>query len=370
MKKIAITLSAATILMGALVGCGVGQDGARGLGGGDQRGFGYHTTEERAGFTGQRAGEGPITDMFTRDDRRGARGLGRDGRHPATGLAGERGMTGPGRGVGAGAGGVGIGAGQGAGLGMRGTGAGGVGIGAGQGAGLGMRGTGAGDVGIGAGQGAGLGVRGHGGGFGGFGTGYGTGVGQGAGLGVRGHGTGFGGAGTGYTPGMGHGPGFGGAGVVGDREGYVDDRGILRGRGTTGRQGVGGLGQTGRTEMGGFAYPHGYDTATVQRISGKVADVENVRDSRVIVHENKIIVGVDANGQDTKRIEKDVRQSVGDLADDKEVIVVTDRGQFDQVRTADDRLRAGEPLEEVGATINEMFRDFGRAIQRPFERTR
>ncbi|OIJ16578.1 hypothetical protein BKP37_04905 [Anaerobacillus alkalilacustris] len=326
MKKIAITLSAATILMGALVGCGVGQDGARGLGGADQRGFGYHTTEERTGFTGQRAGEGPITDMFTRDDRRGAKGLGRDGRHPTTGLAGERGMTGRAR-------------------------------------------LGGGDMGYGGGFGT-TGAGRHGGGFGGYGTGYGTGVGQGAGLGVRGHGTGFGGAGTGYRPGMGHGPGFGGAGVVGDREGYVDDRGIVRGRGTTGRQGIGGLGQTGRTEMRGFAYPHGYDAATVQRISAKVADVENVRDSRVIVHENRIIVGVDANGQDTKRIEKDVRQSVSDLADDKEVFVVTDRGQFDQVRTADDRLRAGEPLEEVGATINEMFRDFGRAIQRPFERTR
>ncbi|OIJ07723.1 hypothetical protein BKP35_18795 [Anaerobacillus arseniciselenatis] len=446
MKKFAITLSAATLLLGGLVGCWDAPQGTTGLGA-DQRGFGYHQTDQRdgAGFTGQRAGEGPITDMFTRDDRRGARGFGRDTRRPGTGLAGERGITGQhggmtgqfgadrrggATGAGHGAGGAGIG---GAGVGGAGHGAGGAGIG---GAGVGGAGHGAGGAGIGGAGVGGAGIggaarSGHGAGFGiggGAGAGHGAGGGagfgasgatgfdgateRGTGLGMRGQ-TGFGGA-AGHPGGMtgaGRGtqvenriPGVGGAGIVGDRAGYVDDRGILRGRdgrGTTGRAGIGGLGQTGRTlqderagvgtrgagrdadvrlgdritpdterGMRNFAYPEGYDTQTVQRINTRLADVENVRDSRVIVHDNRILVGVDADGDDIQRVEQDVRRTVGDMAGDREVTVVTERDQFNRVRTVDDRLRGGEAIDEVGATITEMFGDFGRAVQRPFERTR
>lgn len=332
MKKFAITLSVTTLLLGGLIGCGTDQQGTDGLSGQDQRGMGYHTTDKRTetGITGQRAGEGPITDMFTRDDRRGARGLGRDERRPATGLAGERGLTrqrdGQGRdGMTGQYGTDGVG-------GM--TGAGGTGVG--------MRGTQFGSQGRGGMTGTRQGTKGLGD----------------TGINVRDHGR---------------------AGIVGDnRAGYVDDRGILRRRAITGRAGIGGLGQTGRTgdrgapgsRMNEFAYPTGYDGAMVQRINTRLADVENIRDSRVIVHEDRILIGVEANGQDTQRIKQDVRRTVGNMVGDKEVIVVTERDQYNQVRTADDRLRGGEAFEEVGATINEMFQDFGRAIQRPFEQTR
>lgn len=335
MKKLAITLSLTTLLLGGLIGCGdADQEGARGLGGQDQRGMGYHTTDRdpENGITGQRAGEGPITDMFTRDDdQRGARGFGRDStRQPATGLAGKRrtdqygGMTAQDAGM------------------KRTREQGGTGIG---GAGGGMRGSRYGDAGA-------------------------------RGLGDTGIGT----------------RDDGGAGIVGDRPGYVDDRGILRRRDTNGRAPIGGLGQTGRTlqdnrtgmgrdgqigrtgnrgtrgtGMNQFGYHTGYDGATVQRITTRLADVENVRDSRVIVDEDRILIGVDANGQDSQQIERDVRRTVENMVDDKEVIVVTERDQYNQVRSADDRLRGGEAFEEVGDTVNDMFRDFGRAIQRPFE---
>lgn len=308
MKKFAITLSVTTLLLGGLIGCGTDQEGTRGLGGQDQRGMGYHTTDQQpeTGITGQRAGEGPITDMFTRDDRRGARGFGRDERRPATGLAGERRITG-------------------------------------------QYGT----DGVGGRTGAGIGGA----------------VGRGDMTGTRRGMEGLGDTRIDTRD-------YDGAGIVGNRAGYVDDRGILRRRGTTGRDGIGRLGQTDRTQQGNrtgdrqFAYPAGYDGATVQRITTRLADVENVRDSRVIVHEDRILIGVDTNGQDTQRIEQDVRRKVGNMAGDKEVVVVTERDQYNQVLTADDRLRGGEAIEEVGATINEMFTDFGRAIQRPFERTR
>lgn len=392
MKKIAITLSAATLLLGALVGCGADQ-GARGLGGADQRGFGYHTTDNRTdtGITGQRAGEGPITDMFTRDDQRGATGLGRDGRN-ATGLAGERGMTGNR----AGQRGLG-GTGHGAKAGQGGAGFGGAGAGTGHGgfggAGMGGTGTGQGGVGLGGGDrtsgyGAGVGRTGF------DGTVQGT---DPAGIGMQGE-TGY----TGGTRGMNGGVGFGadarrggmrgtatgehGRGIVGNKDGYVDNRGILRGEGTTGRTGIGGLGQTGRTNNMGqgaqpgightgqgtqsFSYPQGYDTQSVNRIANRVEDVENVRDCRVVVNEDKVIVGAEVEGQNRQEIEQEIRQTVQNMVGNKEVVVVTERQQFDQVRNMDNGLRNGGALEEFGATFNDMFQDFGRAMQRPFERSR
>ncbi|MCT8139528.1 YhcN/YlaJ family sporulation lipoprotein [Anaerobacillus sp. CMMVII] len=479
MKKLAITLSAATLLLGGLVGCGVDQQGTTGQGARDQRGFGYHATEQRqdTGITGQRAGEGPITDMFTRDDRRGARGFGRDTRQPATGLAGERGAgmrgtgtglfgtgagrgtTGTGTGTGLFGGGTGGGTtGQGTGMFGGGTGGGTTGQGTGMfggGTGGGTTGTGTGlfgtDSGFGAGTGRGTtgtglfgrntdraGMTGHqrmgenrtGSGFGAAGNRGMTGLGAEAGRGgTTGHGiaaspgwqgetgyhggtrgmdTGLGMHGNAGMRGTGRGQAFGtgdrGAGIVGNRPGYVDDRGILRER--TGRAGIGGLGQTGRTHMnqgqtgranmgqGGlgfgregangragdrevpgtgmseYAYPDGYDATTAQDYTTRLADVENVRDSRVIVHGNRVLVGVDADRQNAQRVEQDIRQRLRGTAGDREVIVITERDQYDQIRTADDRLRAGETFEEVGATINDMFHDFGRAIQRPFERSR
>ncbi|MFN7249227.1 MAG: YhcN/YlaJ family sporulation lipoprotein [Anaerobacillus sp.] len=467
MKKIAITLSAATLLLGGLVGCGVDQQGTTGQGGAGQRGFGYHTTDQRqdTGITGQRAGEGPITDMFTRDDRRGARGIGRDARQPATGLAGERaGMRGAGHGTGMFGGGAGGATGAGHGTGMFGGGAGGA-TGGGQGTGMfgggaggatgggagGATGGGQGTGMFGRGTGAGAGMTGHGAGrtTGGLGSEIGRGGTTGHGIaatpgwqgetgyhgGTRGMDTGLGIHGNAGMRGTARGQGqaFGtgdhrGAGIVGNRPGYVDDRGILRER--TGRTGMAGLGQggqrmghgQGRGHMGGlgfgsregangragdrvvpgtgmseFAYPDGQDTNTGQRGQGtnvgqrrqgtnagqrgydaettknyttRLADLENVRDSRVIVHGNRVLVGVDADGQDTQQIEQDIRQRLRGMTGDREIIVVSERDQYDQIRTADDRLRAGEPFEEVGATINAMFQDFGRAIQRPFERTR
>ena len=49
---------------------------------------------------------------------------------------------------------------------------------------------------------------------------------------------------------------------------------------------------------------------------------------------------------------------------------MTDRDQVNNVRGMNNRLEMGEPIEEIGATINDMLEDLGNAVQRPFERSR
>ncbi|UTW70717.1 YhcN/YlaJ family sporulation lipoprotein [Anaerobacillus sp. HL2] len=113
-------------------------------------------------------------------------------------------------------------------------------------------------------------------------------------------------------------------------------------------------------------YPKGYDTNTVDRISTLLADVDNVSDSRVIIHGNSIIVVAETEGQNTQRVEQDVRRTVANMAGNRENIVVTDKEQYNQ--NSDwpmTDFRAGDPFESLGKSMNEMFHDFKRATNRP-----
>ncbi|WP_078552654.1 YhcN/YlaJ family sporulation lipoprotein [Bacillus alkalicellulosilyticus] len=171
------------------------------------------------------------------------------------------------------------------------------------------------------------------------------------------------------------------SGIVGDRPGMVDDRGVLRDE-VRPRQGITGQAnqtrETGdrartqtadRTQRGqGTAanYHRSYDGASVQKIQDRLAE-NDIRDSRVIVHDDTVVVAVDSDDRD---VQKRVRNTVGDTSDAKNIHVVSDRDAVSRVRTMDDRLRGGAAWEEVGATFTEMINDLGRAAQRPFERTR
>ncbi|WP_158235069.1 YhcN/YlaJ family sporulation lipoprotein, partial [Pseudomonas sp. 2822-17] len=81
---------------------------------------------------------------------------------------------------------------------------------------------------------------------------------------------------------------------------------------------------------------------------------DEIGDSHVVVNGNSVIIALDEDG-DTKTIEKDVRNSVSNVRDDLDVHVVTDRERVNRVRGMNDRLRAGEPFEEIGATFNDML---------------
>lgn len=344
MKKIAVTLSAATLLMSALVGCGADQQ-TRGFGTNNQRGFGIHTTQDQRGATGHRVGEGPITDMFTRDDRAGQTGFGRTDRHPATGLAGQRGMAG--RNAGAPVP-------QGMPTRHRGM--------TGQNGGVtgqqGMTGQNAGTPGGNISRFHGRVTGNQFQGFGGANRDMGMNGGQRQQSGFIGD------AREGITRGQ--------SGMIRstrDADRYPNEShypNAIRGqRNTTTGQGNTVTGQRDNTR-GNHSYPEGYDYQTVNRLNTHLGTLSNGRDSRVLVHDDTIIVGVQADRAQADKIRNDIKGMAGN----RDVMVVTEREQIDRVRSLDDRLRGGEALDEVGATFTEMVRDFGRALGRPFERTR
>lgn len=185
-------------------------------------------------------------------------------------------------------------------------------------------------------------------------------------------------------------PGMGRTGLTGNnRPGMVDEDGLLRNRTRTNRQQFTGdrMGngritnqQTGihrsnratrnqYTQQNNVNYHKDYDSQTAQHVANRVQRINGVEDCRVIVDDNHIVVGVETN-QNTNQVQQQVEQAVQKMAENKQVRVVTDEDRVNRIRTMDDRLRTGTAFDEVAATFTDMVNDLGRAVQRPFERSR
>ncbi|MED4079419.1 YhcN/YlaJ family sporulation lipoprotein [Halalkalibacterium halodurans] len=326
MKKMAISFTAATMLLSGLAACG-GDPAAQDMQTHNRR-VGFEAQDMSGAYTANRyRGQGPVTDMMTPDYRGGA--YGRLDQHGARG---------------------------------------GLHRGAGHGTHMGTYDTGR--------PGAGF--------DGGFGpqqrgtmTPYGAGRAGFTRDGVAPHGRG---------PGMGR-AGITGndrPGMV-DDNGIINP--LNRGRqgamgGQTHRQGAltqqdrAVPRQEGRQHLRGTVtddqvrYHKDYDGETVQNIVQRVERLDDVEDCRVVAHDGDIVVAVQTRG-DQEDVRRDVKRTVEKMTDDdKDVYVVSDADVFDRVRTMDDRLRTGAAWNEVGATFRTMLEDLGRAAQRPFERTR
>ncbi|WP_017728637.1 YhcN/YlaJ family sporulation lipoprotein [Halalkalibacterium ligniniphilum] len=179
------------------------------------------------------------------------------------------------------------------------------------------------------------------------------------------------------------------SGITGDdRPGMVDDNGVVNRRDRQDRinplsndrsmtrqslkkqryQGEGMRNQQKQSKMQSqSAHYKKNDGQAAQKIANRVEKLDNVKDSRVIIHNNDVVVGVEATG-DVDKVERQVSREVKKMAKGKNVHVVTDADIYGQIRTIDDELQEGAAFEEVEDVFTDMLNDIGRAVQRPFER--
>ncbi|WP_018924175.1 YhcN/YlaJ family sporulation lipoprotein [Salsuginibacillus kocurii] len=145
-------------------------------------------------------------------------------------------------------------------------------------------------------------------------------------------------------------------GQTGDRPRMVGDEGTFNGNGNG---------------NGNGDDDYGNDRKIASDIVDYVEEIDDVNDARVIVHEDEVLIGIDADDDASENLERKVeREAEEAFEEDKEVYVVTDDSQYDQLREMDHQLEAGAAFDEVGATFNEMIDDLADAAQRPFEQTR
>lgn len=129
-------------------------------------------------------------------------------------------------------------------------------------------------------------------------------------------------------------------------------------------------GQTTRsTNYNRTGYYQNYDSRTAKRIANSVAKINGVRDARVVVRGNDIIVGIETTRERTS-VQREVENRVKGLTTGKNVYVVTDKEYVGRIRTLDDRLRNGTAIEEVGDMFGDIINDLGNAAARPFQGVR
>lgn len=124
-------------------------------------------------------------------------------------------------------------------------------------------------------------------------------------------------------------------------------------------------------------YHEDYDGALAERIADKVNEIRGVDDAHVILEDNNVIVGVDTKENKKAELTKKVRETVANLAPDRDVKVVTDQKLVDRIKNVEDDLRDGRPLAEVESDVRGIMGDIvdagsnlGNAIKRPFENNR
>lgn len=332
MRKFAMSLTAATLLVGGLAGCGVDNQ-AQDMGGANEIGYGTLANTDQPTTNARYTAEGPLTDMFTPNNRPGfgATGYGIEQRRGTAihgqdlgindrrgqALAGRTGMNGTHTNIGVtdqqGRHQTGV-------VGNRGVGRENIGIGIAE--------AGRGRENVKMGQQGGQRLEGQ--------QGLNT---RDARVTDRQHGA----QGAGDH-----------SGIVGNRPGMVDDRGILRGQGRT---------QVGRTGV------QSHDRQTARQIENTVENMDEVRGSIVVIHGNDIVVAIEPEGEHSDQLKEKIKANIQGMAGNKNIHVVTDTATYDRVHTLNNDLNQGATWDNVGGTFTDMVDDIGRGIQRPFGRT-
>ncbi|SDH56813.1 sporulation lipoprotein, YhcN/YlaJ family [Alteribacillus persepolensis] len=148
-------------------------------------------------------------------------------------------------------------------------------------------------------------------------------------------------------------------GQIGDRNGMVGERGNLNTRNVNDGN-----------QMNDRTGNQGNNQQEAEEIANKVENIDGVDDSRVIVRDNDILIGVDTyeDGEKADRMaDKIKRQVEKNAGDGKNVYVTTDEEQYGNIQEIDNNLQNGMGLNEAGDTINAMIEDLSNAAQRPFE---
>ncbi|GMB07490.1 YhcN/YlaJ family sporulation lipoprotein [Thermolongibacillus altinsuensis] len=114
------------------------------------------------------------------------------------------------------------------------------------------------------------------------------------------------------------------------------------------------------------SYYNNYDGALAEKISKRAIRVQNVKDARTLVSGDRVLVAVSTNGKDDNRVEKFVKQAVAPYTKGKSVHVVTNPSMYNRIRTIDNDIRDGGPMDRIQDDIRSIFNDMGDRIERPF----
>ncbi|MGX1900000.1 spore cortex protein [Thermolongibacillus altinsuensis] len=114
------------------------------------------------------------------------------------------------------------------------------------------------------------------------------------------------------------------------------------------------------------SYYNNYDGALAEKISKRAIRVQNVKDARTLVSGDRVLVAVSTNGKDDTRVEQFVKRAIAPYTKGKSVRVVANPSMYNRIRTIDNDIRDGGPMDRIQDDIRSIFNDMGDRIERPF----
>lgn len=105
-----------------------------------------------------------------------------------------------------------------------------------------------------------------------------------------------------------------------------------------------------------------------QVIADKLADMNNVENTTVVVTDDNVLVGVKTHdGGVSKHFKSTIRRTVQGVVNNKDIHVTTNAKMYNRIQNVNNNLDDGDGLNEVGSDINGIINDLGDAAKRPFQ---
>lgn len=108
------------------------------------------------------------------------------------------------------------------------------------------------------------------------------------------------------------------------------------------------------------------DGHRTEQISLQLLELSLVREARIISHEDKLLIAVDSEADDTHILKEEIRDMVRQYYPNKQVIVVTNRQQVDRLRLLDDGIYRKKG-ESYGINLRRIFNEANEGVEEPFK---
>lgn len=112
------------------------------------------------------------------------------------------------------------------------------------------------------------------------------------------------------------------------------------------------------------SYYRAYDGNLAETVSRRANAVRGVNDARTLVYRDQVLVAISTNSKYADHVERLVAQAVAPYTKGKQVRVVSNPSMYHRVRTIDNDIRRGRPMEVIERDLKTIFID-GKINERP-----
>lgn len=112
------------------------------------------------------------------------------------------------------------------------------------------------------------------------------------------------------------------------------------------------------------SYYRRYDGRLAEAVSRRADAVKGVNGARALVYRDHVLVAISTDAKHADRVKRLVAQAVAPYTKGKHVRVVTNPSMYNRVRTIDNDIRRGRPMEEIERDLKTIFIN-GKMIERP-----